>query len=158
MKIAPSSFFCCILYQILLLISIGNKKLANVFLRAIIRSNGFLIPAFFAPIPKLAPDIALVFIVASILDALFFLKKLFKKIIQTYMKKVEDQSLSLLLIKTNEKFLSRLHKAKNPKLHFKNLHIQCFYFCWQYKNYFKNVEAKSNKRVFFPVLFFWKKN
>lgn len=64
-----------------------------------------------------------------LVSALLLAKKLFKQFIQTCIKNVRGQVLPLLLIKSLEKALDRLFKAKNLHLYHENLYMECYYFC-----------------------------
>lgn len=49
---------------------------------------------------------------------------------------------------------NRLFKVKNLKLYYSYLHIECYYFCWQCKDYFNIAEATRPKHVSFIASFF----
>lgn len=53
-----------------------------------------------------------------------------------------------------EEALDKPFKAKNPKLYYRNLHIEYHYFCYQYKDYFGTTGAKSHKHISFLATFF----
>ena len=48
-----------------------------------------------------------------------------------------------------------LLKARNPNLYYKSLYIECYYFCWQYKDHFDTAGATGHKCIPFAALFLW---
>lgn len=52
------------------------------------------------------------------------------------------------LAQSREDAFDKLFKTRNPNFYYKNLHKECYYFCQQYKDYFKIARAKSYKRLF----------
>lgn len=52
-----------------------------------------------------------------------------------------------------EKALDKSLKARNPNLYYRNLHIECYYFCQQYENHFKIAGPKRYMCVFFVAIF-----
>ena len=44
-------------------------------------------------------------------------------------------------------------KAKIPDVYFEKLHIDCYHFCQQYKNYFETADATGSYRTPFLTLF-----
>ena len=40
-----------------------------------------------------------------------------------------------------------------PDLYYKNLYLNCYWFCQQYKNFFKTTRANKPNQVFFAALF-----
>ena len=57
------------------------------------------------------------------------------------------------LVKPREDTSDRSLKARSPDLYYCNLHIECYYFCQQYKDHFKSAGAKSHKRIPFAATF-----
>lgn len=47
-------------------------------------------------------------------------------------------------------------KAQLSDLYYKNLHLDCYCFCLQCKDYFKTTRASRPNRNFFATLFFYK--
>lgn len=90
---------------------------------------------------------------ASISTILPSIEELFRQFIQAYIEKIRDQILPPAFIEGREKTLNRLLKVRNPKLYFGNFYIKYYYFCQQYKDYFKTAGAKGYKRVFFIASF-----
>lgn len=130
------------LYKKFLLVNISNNELVNAFPKAPTKNNSSLVPTSCIFI------LGHGFIAFFTSTALFSFKELFKKFIEICIKKVKEQILFLLLIEAKKKWLKKLFKAKNSKLHFENLQIECFYFFRQCKNYFKTFKAKRHKCVF----------
>ena len=48
---------------------------------------------------------------------------------------------------------NRAFKARNPDLYYGSLHMECYYFCWQYEDHFNTAWATGHKRVPFAALF-----
>ena len=46
-----------------------------------------------------------------------------------------------------------LFKAWNPNFYYRSLHIECYYFCQQCKDYFNIIRATSHKRILFAASF-----
>ena len=44
-------------------------------------------------------------------------------------------------------------KAWNPNFYYKSSHMECYYFCQQYKDHFDTAGAMGHKRVLFTALF-----
>lgn len=71
---------------------------------------------------------------------------------RTCIKKVQDQALATPAIEVRDNF-NRLFKPWNPHLYYKNLHIEYYYFCQQYKDYFEVAGLLDHKYVFFAAKF-----
>ncbi len=52
-----------------------------------------------------------------------------------------------------EETSDRLLKARNSDLYYSNSHMECYYFCQEWKDYFDTAGAKSHKRVSFAASF-----
>lgn len=61
--------------------------------------------------------------------SLFSTKKLFKQFMQIWIKKVKNQTPLLASPKARKEALNMLVKAKNLKLYYGNLQMECYYFC-----------------------------
>lgn len=111
-----------------LLVNLSNNKLANVLPNAPTESSNSAALISYTPTLDLAPNIALAPVAAPAPASLPFTKKLFKQLIQIYIEKIRDPD-PTLLIKARKEISDRPFKAKNPKLYFRNLHIDYFHFC-----------------------------
>ncbi len=83
---------------------------------------------------------------------------LFQEFMWTCIKKVSDQALvapaapAVPAIEAKDN-ADRLLKPRNPDLYYSQLHMECYYFCQQYKNHFKVVGSLGHKRVPFAAGF-----
>ena len=78
---------------------------------------------------------------------------LFQEFMWTCIKKVQDQALMAPNGKARKDALDRLLKPRNPDLYYGHLHIECYYFCQQCKDYFKIAKSLGHKRVLFATRF-----
>lgn len=63
------------------------------------------------------------------------------------------QNLTLTKSQNQENTSDKLFKAQNPDLYYETLHIEYYYFCQQYNDYFKTAETKGQKHVLFATFF-----
>ena len=49
---------------------------------------------------------------------------------------------------------NRAFKARNLDFYYENSHMECYYFCQQYEDYFDTAGATGHKRVPFAALLF----
>ena len=61
-------------------------------------------------------------------------------------------ALASALVKPREDALDRSSKARNPDFYSGNMYIKWYYFCQQYKGYFKIAAVKDHKRVPFATI------
>ena len=93
--------------------------------------------------PKLIPALISAPVFASVSPSS---NELFKQFIRTYLE--SNQRPRQPLAEHERSF-----KAKISDVYYKKLHMDCYYFCQQCKNYFKIAEATRAKQTFFVAFF-----
>lgn len=73
----------------------------------------------------------------------------FQEFMRTYMERFQDQA---SVGKVRNKFDGPL-KSRNPNLYYGYLHMECYYLCQQYKDYFEIIRSQGHKRVPFGIGF-----
>lgn len=73
---------------------------------------------------------------------------------QTCIEKVRKQLSPPIPGASQKKLSNRVIKTKKSNLYYANFHMECYYFCQQYKDHFKIIGTKGHKRVLFAALFF----
>lgn len=76
--------------------------------------------------------------------------KFFNKFMKMYIDKVQIPTAAPTKARDNA---NKLFKSQNLNLYYNNLYIECYYFCWQYKNHFEIVGILDSKHVPFTVKF-----
>ena len=79
--------------------------------------------------------------------------KLFKQFIKAYL---ETQMPGWIVPKIDLKPCKQLFKARFPDLYYSNLHMDCYQFYQQCKDYFKTVGAKGSNRIPFAASFLYR--
>ncbi len=74
---------------------------------------------------------------------------------RTYIKRVKNQAPTALAAQATEAKdnTDRPFKLRNPDLYYGHLHIECYYFCQQYKDHFEFAELLGYKCVPFAIGF-----
>ena len=78
---------------------------------------------------------------------------LFQEFMRTCIERVWDQVPIAPNGKAREDTLDRPLKPRNPDLYYGHLHIECYYFCQQCKDYFEVAGSLGHKRVPFAARF-----
>lgn len=78
---------------------------------------------------------------------------LFQEFIGTCSDRVQDQAAAAPAVKARKKTSDKLFKASNPDLYYDPLHIECYYFCEQYKDNFETTGAKGYKHIRLTAFF-----
>lgn len=74
---------------------------------------------------------------------------LFKHYIKIYIEKVRDQA----LINLRKDFTNKSLKTKILNLFYDNSYIKCYYFHYQYKNYFQIIRVIIQEHILFAIFF-----
>ena len=98
-------------------------------------------PAFPGPKPSLSPEPAPAFTFMVLPN-----NNLFQEFMRTFIKRVPAPAASATLVEARDNS-NRLFKPWNPNLYYNNLHMDCYYFCQQYKDHFKKAKAQKYKRI-----------
>lgn len=141
---------CCSPCRNSLLINFGNNELASAPLEAFSKSSGSQAPFPYASTLRPTPNIALASVIPSTNN------ELFKKFMKAYLRaQVQPPTLFLLLVQLESQ--KQPFKICFPKLYFRNLYIEYYNFCQQYKNHFKIACITSSIKSFLPLSFYKKK-
>lgn len=92
----------------------------------------------------------------ALVIVVFFLaliNNLFKQFMQVYIGDFYKKVLVSVSTKSCKNTLHRMPKISNPDFSYKNLHMEWYYFCQQFKYYFMITRAKKHKYIFFATFF-----
>ena len=77
---------------------------------------------------------------------------LFQEFIKIFIKKIQAPAAPATLVEVRNN-ADRPFKPRNSDLYYSHLHIEYYYFCQQYKDYFEVAKSLSHKRIPFTARF-----
>ncbi len=78
---------------------------------------------------------------------------LFQEFMQTFMEKTQAPAAPAAPDIEARDDTDKLLKPRNPDLYYNNLHMECYYFCQQYEDYFEVAGLLGHKRIPFAAGF-----